>query len=108
MKKENLKLYNKYHDIFTDFSNDKIIEEEALLYIYLGEGLITKGEFDSWMIKLNLVDKTSIKQGHPKFMNFMSKYKAIWQHYRWGYCTLQEAFEAVEILEKLNYKKEDK
>ena len=41
-----------------------ITKEEAMLYIYLGDGDITKKEFDFWLEKLNGENKL----GNPKYI----------------------------------------
>lgn len=46
--------------------------------------------------------------GHPKLIEFNNKYSVLINHWKNGYCTIQEVLEATEILEKLNICKEDK
>lgn len=41
--------------------------------------------------------------GHPKLIEFNRKYKVLLNHWRNGFCTLNEMMEAIEILE--NYEK---
>lgn len=85
----------KYFEILKGFEKGYITKEEAMLYIYLGEGKITKKEFDFWFKKIN-----NNKLGHPKYIEFENKFKTLIDYYNKGNCTLQQMFETIEILEK--------
>lgn len=45
--------------------------------------------------------------GHPKLIEFNKKYKVLLNHWRNGYCNMQEVLEAIEILDKFGFYKED-
>lgn len=102
MNRELRKLQTKYYEIFKDFENEKISEDEALLYVFLGEGLISRNEFDKWFNALNEERRVRIMLGNPQLIRFNQKYSAIIEHYRNGNCTAQEMLEAIEILENIN------
>lgn len=42
--------------------------------------------------------------GHPQFVRMYERYEAIFEHYNRGLCTLQEMYEAIELLEKFRLK----
>ena len=45
--------------------------------------------------------------GHPKLIEFNKKYKVLINYWRNGFCTLNEMFEAIELLEKMQNNKEN-
>lgn len=80
-------LEKKYMEIFIDFENKKLSEDEVMLHIYLGEGLISENEFDEWNQKLEVE-------------SMCKKYKALFNYYKQGGCTLEQVVETIQILEK--------
>lgn len=92
------RIERKYFEILKGVEKRYITKDEAMLYIYLGDGDITKKEFDFWFKKLNGTNKL----GHPQYITFENKYKTLLDYYNNGNCTLQQMFDAIEILEKYN------
>lgn len=90
----------KYKELFISFDKGYMTEDEIYLYIYLGEGLIDKKEFDYWTNKLNQEKKKTLVNYPSIFRRFNRKYKAIIDHYKKGLCTSQEMLDAIEVIEK--------
>lgn len=90
------RIEKKYFEILKGVEKGYITKEEAMLYIYLGDGDITKKEFDFWLEKLNGKNKL----GNPKYIQFENRFKTLLNYYNEGNCTLQEMFDAIEVLNK--------
>lgn len=43
--------------------------------------------------------------GHPKLIEFNTRYKALLEHWRNGNCTMQQVLEVIELLDKIGYYK---
>lgn len=43
--------------------------------------------------------------GHPKLIEFNTKYKALLEHWKNGNCTMQQVLEVIELLDKIGYYK---
>ena len=46
--------------------------------------------------------------GHPDLIKFNKKYEVLLDYWRKGCCTMQEVLDAIEVLEKVGFYKEDK
>lgn len=43
--------------------------------------------------------------GHPKLIEFNTRYKALLEHWKNGNCTMQQVLEVIELLDKIEYYK---
>lgn len=43
--------------------------------------------------------------GHPKLIEFNTRYKALLEHWKNGNCTMQQVLEVIELLDKIGYYK---
>lgn len=41
--------------------------------------------------------------GHPELIKFNRKYKALLDHWRNGYCSMNQVLEVIEVLEKIGF-----
>lgn len=92
MSKE--KFIEKYYDTFDVYGKGGITFDELVAELMLIEGIIDIKEYHE------ILEGLTVKLGHPKFIELHNKYKAIFKHYNRGLCSLQELYEAIEVLEK--------
>lgn len=43
--------------------------------------------------------------GHPKLIEFNTRYKTLLEHWKNGNCTMQQVLEVIELLDKIGYYK---
>lgn len=96
MKKE--VFINKYYDMFDVYGKGGITFDELVTELMLKENIIDMKEYHE------ILEGLTPKLGHPHFIRMYKKYKAIFEHYNKGLCTLQEMYEAMELLEKISRK----
>lgn len=88
---------NKYYDMFDVYGKGGITFDELVAELMLEENIIDIKEYHE------ILEGLVPKLGHPKLVEFNTKYKAILDHYRNKKCSIQDVLDAVEILEKYNF-----
>lgn len=89
---------NKYYDMFDVYGKGGITFDELVAELMLKEDIIDIKEYHE------ILEGLVPKLGHPKLIEFNEKYNAILKHYRNNNCKIQDVLDAVEILEKYNFK----
>ena len=92
------KFIEKYYDMFDVYGKGGITFDELVAELMLKENIIDIKEYHE------VLEGLTPKLGHPQFVRMYKKYKAIFEHYNKGLCTLQEMYEAIELLEKFKLK----